>query len=80
MPLHNGSLFVFFNSRAFTPHLSQWYNRLREGSVGDKLNIVFVSSDREEEAYKKYFKQMPWHALPYRERQRKVGGRAVDRV
>ena len=58
--------------KQFTPLLSEWYERFKEGPNGDKLEIIFVSSDKNEMDFVKYFMTMPWTALPYAERERKV--------
>ena len=36
--------------------------------TGKSLEIVFVSSDRDEAAFTSYHKEMPWLALPFAER------------
>lgn len=52
--------------RGFTPQLAEWYeNNLKAKG----LEIVFVSSDRDESAFKEYFASMPWLAVPFSERQ-----------
>ncbi|KAL2633611.1 hypothetical protein R1flu_005090 [Riccia fluitans] len=56
--------------RSFTPKLVQIYNELKE--EGKPFEIIFISSDRDEEAFKKYFDEMPWLALPYSDRERTV--------
>jgi len=53
--------------RGFTPKLAEWYS----AGLKDKLEIVFVSSDKDESAFKDYFSAMPWKALPYRDRELK---------
>jgi nucleoredoxin len=53
--------------RNFTPKLAQNYS---EG-LSDKMEIVFVSSDRDESAFKEYLGEMPWLALPYAKREQK---------
>ncbi len=58
--------------RAFTPQLVQWHDKVKAGPNGNNFNIVFVSSDRDEKSMKDYFGEMPWHALPYSDRDRKV--------
>ena len=58
--------------RAFTPQLAEWYKKFKKGANGDNLEIVFVSSDRDETAFKEYFAEMPWHALSYAQRDKKV--------
>lgn len=35
------------------------------------LEVVFVSSDRDESSFNDYFKEMPWLALPFADRERK---------
>lgn len=58
--------------RGFTPKLAEWYTNLTSGTLKDKLEIVFVSSDRDEDSFDEYFDSMPWLALPYSEREVKV--------
>ena len=58
--------------RAFTPQLATWYNNFKKGPNGDKFEIVFVSSDRDDGSFQEYFKEMPWLALPYKDRTKKV--------
>jgi len=54
--------------KAFTPKLADWYVK----SLKDKgLEVVFVSSDRDETTFKEYFGTMPWLALDYSDRNRK---------
>jgi nucleoredoxin len=52
--------------RGFTPKLAQFYQRMK-----DKLEIVFISSDKDEAQWAEYFKEMPWLALPFGDRDRK---------
>ena len=40
--------------------------------MGDLLEIIFVSSDRDEEGFDEYFGEMPWLALPFDNREKKV--------
>jgi nucleoredoxin len=49
--------------RAFTPELIATYNKLKE--AGRNFEVIFVSSDRDEESMKEYYKEMPWLAVPY---------------
>ena len=58
--------------RGFTPKLAEWYIKLTGAALKDKLEIVFVSSDRDEDAFDEYFDSMPWLCLPYNERDVKV--------
>jgi len=54
--------------RGFTPQLAQWYQKDLKGKG---LEVVFLSSDRDEESFKGYFGEMPWLALPFEDRARK---------
>jgi len=59
--------------RAFTPQLAVWYKKFKKDSPNkDNLEIVFVSSDRDESSFNEYFQEMPWLALPYKCRDLKV--------
>ena len=58
--------------RSFTPVLADWYKTFKKTANGDKFNIVFVSSDRQEYEFNDYFEQMPWLALPFERRDVKV--------
>ena len=51
--------------RAFTPKLIESYKKIV--SKGKPFEIIFVSSDRAQEGFDDYFKDMPWLALPYGE-------------
>merc|ERR1712070_1273990 len=54
--------------RGFTPKLAEWYTK----SLKNKgLEIVFISSDKNEEAFKDYYKEQPWLALDYSNRKEK---------
>jgi len=53
--------------RAFTPKLADFY---RNG-LQDRMEIVFVSSDRDEKSFQDYFGEMPWQALPFEKRKEK---------
>jgi|UniRef100_K3WGP5 nucleoredoxin len=55
--------------RAFTPVLTQTYDELKEEHPD--LEIVFVSSDREESAFAGYYSEMSFTALPYVQRDKK---------
>jgi len=54
--------------RGFTPKLAEFY---KESLKAKGLEVVFVSSDRDEAAFKDYFGEMPWLALPFKEREMK---------
>ncbi|CAD7970352.1 unnamed protein product [Amoebophrya sp. A120] len=55
--------------RSFTPMLKDVYEKLKQKD--EKFEIVFISSDREEEGFTEYFGEMPWKAIPYADRKRK---------
>merc|ERR1712038_766279 len=55
--------------KAFTPVLSKAYTQLKKER--DDFELVFVSSDRDEESFKDYFKEMSFCALPYEHRDAK---------
>jgi len=55
--------------RGFTPKLVENYNKLKE--AGKDFEIIFVSSDRDENAFNEYFGEMPWLALPFSKRKEK---------
>jgi len=69
-----GAVALYFSAhwcppcRGFTPKLASWY---AENLSAKGLEIVFVSSDKDEGAFKDYFGEMPWMALPYSDRERK---------
>jgi thiol-disulfide isomerase/thioredoxin len=50
--------------RRYTPHLSETYRSMRE-SRKDDFEIIFVSSDHDEESFNEYRSTMPWLAIPY---------------
>eukprot|EP00961_Rhodomonas_salina_P076566 1028109-Rhodomonas_salina.2 len=52
--------------RGFTPKLAEAYNKIR--SDGKALEIVFVSSDKDEGAFAAYHAEQPWLALPFAQR------------
>lgn len=54
--------------RAFTPQLAEIYKELKKTK---NFELVFVSSDKDENQFNDYFAEMPWLALPYNEREKK---------
>jgi len=48
--------------RGFTPKLAEWY---KKDLKGKGLEVIFVSSDRDEAAFKEYFAEQPWLALDF---------------
>jgi len=71
----NVALGIYFSAhwcppcRGFTPELVKTYQKLKDS--GKKFEIIFVSSDRDEESFKEYFGEMPWLALPFADREAK---------
>jgi nucleoredoxin len=71
-----GKTFAFYFSahwcppcRGFTPQLAEWYKT----SLKDKgLEVVFVSSDKDEKSFQDYFAEQPWLALSYSCRKEKA--------
>jgi nucleoredoxin len=53
--------------RGFTPKLSEFY----KSGLKDKMEIIFVSSDRDEKSFNEYSAEMPWLSLPFRRRHEK---------
>ncbi|XP_077152486.1 nucleoredoxin [Ranitomeya variabilis] len=49
------------------PSLSDFYCKTR-----DRLEIVFISSDPEQKKWQLFLKDMPWLALPYQEKHKKL--------
>lgn len=48
--------------RRFTPVFAGVYEEL--ASKGD-FEVIFVSSDRDEDSFKDYFSKMPWLSIPF---------------
>jgi thiol-disulfide isomerase/thioredoxin len=68
------AVFLYFSAhwcppcRQFTPMLVQAYNQhLKKKGV----EVIFVSSDRDESSFKDYFGQMPWLAVEFSDRKTK---------
>merc|ERR1719217_1360631 len=55
--------------RGFTPQLAEWY---KKDLAAKGLEVVFVSSDRDESSFKEYFGEQPWLALPFEKREKKA--------
>ena len=58
--------------RGFTPKLVEFYESFKSSKKGENFEIVFISSDRDDESFQEYFKEMPWLALPFADRECKV--------
>lgn len=63
-----GAVALYFSAhwcppcRGFTPKLAEWYTKDLKAKG---LEVVFVSSDRDEQSFKDYYGEQPWLALPY---------------
>jgi nucleoredoxin len=55
--------------QAFTPVLSALYDELKDNAP-DSLEIVFISSDNDENSFLQYFGKMPWYSLPFDSRKK----------
>jgi nucleoredoxin len=80
----NGSVFgLYFSAhwcppcRGFTPKLAEWYNTSLKAKG---FEVVFVSSDKDEGAFKEYFGEQPWLALDFSDRKRKSNSAAASRL
>lgn len=67
--IHEETVCLYFSAnwcrpcKIFTPQLVHLYNTLN--STGRKLEIIFVSFDRDENGFREHFKCMPWLAVPF---------------
>jgi nucleoredoxin len=63
-------VFLFFRAhwcppcRNFTPKLAEIFKGINN-EIKDKLDIIFISCDEDQDAFNEYFKEMPWKALPF---------------
>ncbi|CEG44800.1 Thioredoxin, nucleoredoxin and related proteins [Plasmopara halstedii] len=57
--------------RKFTPLLDIVYNNIKKAGHDD-VEIIFISSDKEEAKFTEYYDEMPWIALPYKRRDLKL--------
>lgn len=51
--------------KRFTPLLAEFYREVN--SLSQKLEIIFVSSCKNEDDCNKYYEEMPWIMVPYSE-------------
>ena len=74
--LNGKNVMVYFSAhwcppcKAFTPKLSTFYTSLKASNPD--FELVFVSSDRDEEAFNEYYSEMPFLSLPFSDRDRKA--------
>ena len=50
--------------------LVDFYKKMKE--KGKEFDIVFISSDKDEDAFNGYYGEMPWLAMPFGDREKKV--------
>ena len=53
------------HDRPFTPFLANFFTHFRTTDRGQHFEIVYVSADKDKDAFDQYFGEMPWHAIPY---------------
>nr|XP_033778200.1 nucleoredoxin isoform X1 [Geotrypetes seraphini] len=69
---------LFFGCGASAPcrqlcgSLADFYSRFRQSERGPKLEVVFVSSDQDPKQWQDFVRDMPWLALPFKEKHRKL--------
>lgn len=51
--------------RQFTPMLAEMYDHLRDEYPNNGMEIVFVSGDRDQNSFDRYFATMPWKAIAF---------------
>ncbi|XP_073104108.1 probable nucleoredoxin 1-1 isoform X1 [Elaeis guineensis] len=56
--------------RAFLPKLVEEYNKIKEKDSA--FELVFVSSDRDQNSFEDFFSGMPWLALPFGDERKKT--------
>eukprot|EP00438_Fugacium_kawagutii_P014419 Skav236074 [mRNA] locus=scaffold2211:222601:223026:- [translate_table: standard] len=67
------AILVYFSAhwcppcRGFTPILAKAYNEYAEKDI----EVVFVSSDRDQAGFDEYYGEMPWASVPYSDRKKK---------
>ena len=49
--------------RVFTPKLVTFYKKMKD--AGKQFEVIFLSSDRDNESFQGYLSEMPWYALPF---------------
>jgi len=52
------------------------YKKLKQ--AGKDFEIIFCSSDRDEDSFKEYFATMPWISLPFNDPRKKALSRHFD--
>ncbi|TKS80889.1 Nucleoredoxin [Collichthys lucidus] len=60
--------------KQFNGSLCEFYSRFKKTSEHkDKLEIVFISSDQDQKHWQDFLQEMPWPALPFKDRHKKGG-------
>ncbi|KAM7264632.1 hypothetical protein ACFE04_002315 [Oxalis oulophora] len=54
--------------RAFTTQLIESYNELTKNNKSQSFEIIFISTDRDNNEFDLNFSNMPWLAIPYKDR------------
>ena len=55
--------------RRFTPLLVEFYNKFKAShELAENFDVAFVSWDKSEEEFASYYAEMPWTAVPYKDR------------
>ena len=62
--------------RAFTPKLAEFYQAIN--ATEERLEIVFVSWDKDEASFKDYYSHMPWLTISFNEPGRKDIGKTYQ--
>jgi len=50
--------------RAFTPEAGKFYKTLQTSNPG-ALEVIFVSSDEDDESFGHYYAEQPWTSIPF---------------
>uniref|UniRef100_A0A3P9KIN6 Nucleoredoxin n=1 Tax=Oryzias latipes TaxID=8090 RepID=A0A3P9KIN6_ORYLA len=59
--------------KQFNGSLCEFYSRFKKSSEHkDKLEIVFISSDQDQKHWQDFLQEMPWPALPFKDRHKKM--------
>ncbi|XP_070399664.1 nucleoredoxin isoform X1 [Nothobranchius furzeri] len=59
--------------KQFNSSLCEFYSRFKKSSEHkEKLEIVFISSDQDQKHWQGFLQEMPWPALPFKDRHKKM--------
>lgn len=59
--------------RGFTPKLAEFYKSFKSNHPSkEDFEIIFISSDKDQESFDSYYAEMPWLALPFDQRDLKA--------